>query len=244
MFSLSMGVMLLFPFASFGQDWPQWNGPNRDGRLASSEGLKAIPKEGLPLLWKQSIGLGYSGPVAASGRVFVSDYELASGKITNNPGTRDRLTGKERLRCFDGKSGDLLWEHAYDRPYALSYPGGPRATPVVMDSMVVALGAEGDLVCLSAENGKVLWQKNLPQQYKAQTPIWGHAAVPLVVGEQLLCMAGGPDSLVVSLDRKTGNENWRALSGSDVGYCPPTLITHEGVEQLIIWDPERISSLN
>jgi outer membrane protein assembly factor BamB len=242
--SLSLGVPLLLPFASYGQDWPQWNGPNRDGRLASSEGLNAIPKDGLPLLWKQTVGLGYSGPVAASGRVFVSDYELASGKITNNPGTRDRLTGKERIRCFDGKSGDLLWTHAYDRPYALSYPGGPRATPVVTDGMVVALGAEGDLVCLSADDGKVLWQKNLPQQYKTQTPIWGQAAVPLVVGDQLLCMAGGPDSLVVSLDRKTGKENWRALSGADIGYCPPSLINCQGVEQLIIWAPERISSLN
>lgn len=63
--SLSLGVPLLLPFASYGQDWPQWNGPNRDGRLASSEGLNAIPKDGLPLLWKQTLGLGYSGPVAA-----------------------------------------------------------------------------------------------------------------------------------------------------------------------------------
>ena len=243
-FSLSLSMGMLLPLACCGQDWPQWNGPNRDGRLATSEGLKAIPKEGLPLLWKQSVGLGYSGPVAASGKVILSDYELSSGKITNNPGTRDRLTGKERIRCFDSKTGDLLWAHAYDRPYALSYPGGPRASPVVQDGIVVSLGAEGDLVCLSLDSGKVLWQKQLAQEYKTQTPIWGQAAVPLVVGDQLICLAGGSNSLVISLDRKTGKENWRALSGSDIGYCPPSLIKYQDVEQLIIWDPERISSLN
>jgi outer membrane protein assembly factor BamB len=226
------------------QDWPQWNGPTRDGRLSALTQASDIPKSGIPLLWKKPIGYGYSGPVVANGRAFVTDYQLASGKITNNAGTRDRLEGKERIVCLDAKSGETIWTHAYDRKYALSYPGGPRATPVVVEGTVISLGAEGDLICLSAESGKVLWQRQLADEFKIEKPIWGQAAVPLVIGDQLICLAGGEGSLVVSLDRKTGKEIWRALSGSEIGYCPPKLINHAGVDQLLIWDPLLLSSLN
>ena len=74
--------------------------------------------------------------------------------------------------------------------------------------------------------------------------MWGYAAVPLVIGDQLICLAGGAGSLVVSLDRKTGKELWRALTSEEIGYCPPALISHGGVSQLLIWSPEKISSVN
>ncbi len=226
------------------QDWPQWNGPTRNGLLAKEVVGKPIPKSGLKLKWKMPVGYGYSGPVVANGRVFVTDYQLETGKITNNAGSRDRLTGKERVICFDVETGAIQWTHAYDRNYALSYPGGPRATPVTVDGSLITLGAEGDLLCLAAEDGKVLWQKRLSEIYKTEKPMWGYAAVPLVIGDQLICLAGGSGSLVVSLDRKTGKELWRALSSDEIGYCPPALISHGGVSQLLIWSPEKIASLN
>ena len=234
----------LFSSFSFGQDWPQWNGPTRDGLLAKGTVAKPIPKQGLVLKWKSAVGYGYAGPIVANGRVFVTDYQLESGKITNNAGSRDRLTGKERILSLDAKSGDVLWTQAYDRNYSLSYPGGPRATPVSVDGTIVTLGAEGDLMCLSSEDGKILWQKQLAVEYKSEKPMWGYASVPLVVGDQLICLAGGQGSLVVSLDRKTGKELWRALSGDEIGYCPPALVSHGGVAQLLIWSPEKISSLD
>ena len=234
-----------FPVNANAKDWPQWNGPTRDGVLPKGFIAKPIPKEGLVLKWKQSVSYGYSSPVVSNGKVFVSDYELESGKITNNAGSRDRLTGKERVVCFDAKTGKSLWTAKYDRKYSLSYPGGPRAAPVVVDGTVIALGAEGDLCCLSIEQeGKVVWQKQLAEEYKTIKPMWGYASVPLVIDEQLICLAGGPGSLVVSLDRITGKELWRALNGDEIGYCPPALISHGGVSQLLIWSPEKIFSLN
>ena len=234
----------LFVSTSNGQDWPQWNGPTRDGLLAKGSVAKPIPKQGLTLKWKSPVGFGYAGPIVANGRVYVTDYQLESGKMTNNPGTRDRLTGKERVLCLDAKSGDVVWTQAYDRNYSLSYPGGPRATPVAFDGTIISLGAEGDLLCLAADDGKILWQKQLAVEYKSEKPMWGYASVPLVIGDQLICLAGGPGCLVVSLDRKTGKELWRSLSSDEIGYCPPTLVSHGGVSQLLIWSPEKISSLN
>ncbi len=226
------------------QDWPQWNGPTRNGLLAQGFAAKPIGKSGLELKWKKPVGYGYSGPIVADGRVFITDYQLETGKITNNAGSRDRLSGKERIVCFDFKTGESLWTQAYSRNYAISYPGGPRATPVAVDGTLVTLGAEGDLLCLSAKEGKVIWQKQLSEEYKTEKPMWGYAAVPLVIGDQLICLAGGQGSLVVSLDRKTGKELWRSLTSEEIGYCPPALITHGGVSQLLIWSPEKISSLN
>ncbi len=245
--SCSSAIVFLFALSipAIGQDWPQWNGPTRDGLLSKGFAAKPIPKDGLVLKWKLPVSYGYSSPVVANGKVFVSDYQLESGKITNNAGSRDRLTGKERVHCIDAKTGKSLWTHQYDRKYSLSYPGGPRAAPVVVDGTVFTLGAEGDLCCLSIEQGgKVLWQRPLAEEYKTEKPMWGYASVPLVIGDQLICLAGGPGSLVVSLERKTGKELWRALSGDEIGYCPPALISHGGVSQLLIWSPEKISSLN
>ncbi len=216
----------------------------RDGRLPKEFISKPIPKSGLELKWKQPVGYGYSGPSIANGRVFITDYQLESGKITNNPGSRDRLTGKERIVCLDAKTGTSLWTYAYERKYSLSYPGGPRAAPVVVDGTVIALGAEGDLLCLSAESGELNWKRQLAEEYKTEKPMWGYASVPLAIGDQLICLAGGQGSLVVSLDRKTGKEIWRALSSDEIGYCPPSVISHGGVSQLLIWSPEKISSLN
>ena len=242
----SFASLCVFAFStsSVGQDWPQWNGPTRDGRLPKEFVAQPIPKQGLNLKWKQPVGYGYSGPSVVNGRVFVTDYQLESGKITNNAGSRDRLTGKERIVCLDAKTGESEWTYAYDRKYSLSYPGGPRAAPVVLDGTVIALGAEGDLICLSAESGQVIWKRQLAEEYKTEKPMWGYASVPLVIGDQLICLAGGQGSLVVSFNRKTGKELWRALSSDEIGYCPPALISHGGVSQLLVWSPEKISSLN
>ncbi|MEQ9407987.1 MAG: PQQ-like beta-propeller repeat protein [Fuerstiella sp.] len=225
-------------------DWPRWNGPTRDGVIHEEGILTEIPAEGLRKLWEHPVKLGYAGPAVVGGRVYVPDYQKSSGKIVNNPGTRDELTGRERLLCLDAATGKELWKHEYEQAYAVSYGGGPRATPTVHDGRVYMLGAEGALTCLQADSGKVLWSHDLKREYQSKTPQWGHAAAPLVYHNSLICLVGGPDSLVVSFDRVSGREQWRALAGENHGYCPPTVITAGGVDQLLIWDPETLHSLN
>lgn len=102
----------------------------------------------------------------------------------------------------------------------------------------------GDLLCLDADRGDVIWSKNLPQTYEAPVPLWGYAGHPLVHGRLLICMAGGKGSAVVALDKRTGNEVWTALNTSDIGYSPPTLIKAGGVTQLLIFHGKSLNSLN
>ena len=190
------------------------------------------------------MALGYAGPAVARGKVYVLDYVRRSGEVTNNPGGRDKLEGSERVQCFAADSGRLLWKHEYDRPYHLSYGGGPRCTPTVDGGRVYTLGAEGNLLCLDAEDGRVVWGKDFVKDYGAETPMWGVAAHPLVDGDTLFCVVGGAGSVAVAFDKRTGRERWRALSASQPGYCPPTLIEHAGRKQLLIWHAEDLNSLD
>ncbi len=241
--TLAFGLILATPLAS-ADDWPQWMGPNRDGIWAEDGIMQKFPEGGLNVRWKAPVGLGYSGPAVADGRVYLMDYIKSSGKIANNAGARDRLEGKERVLCLDAETGKPVWEHAYDRPYAVSYGSGPRCTPTVDGDKVYTLGAEGNLFCLSAANGEVIWSKDFVKDYKAETPMWGFSGHPLVDGDTLYCLVGGEGSVAVAFDKHTGTERWRALTARETGYCPPTMIEHAGVKQLLIWHAEALNSLN
>jgi outer membrane protein assembly factor BamB len=226
-------------------DWPQWLGPERDGVWREAGILKTFPSEGLKPRWRVAIGSGYAGPAVAVGRVYVMDRLLAEGtKKPSNVFSRGRIEGRERIVCLDESTGRELWKHDYDCPYAISYPAGPRATPLVDGPRIYTLGAMGDLLCLESETGKVVWQKNLPSKYRAAVPLWGFAAHPLVDGNKLICLVGGPGSVVVAFDKASGKELWRALSATEPGYCPPMIYQVGGKRQLIVWHPEAVNGLD
>ena len=238
-------VFSVFSNNAMSQDWPQWNGPSRDGVMRSVKIKLDLSGDHTPV-WRQDCELGFAGPAVVGDQLFVSDYVLESGRITNNAGKRDQLQGKERIRCLDRKTGEVMWEHSYDRPYNISYPSGPRATPTVHDGLVYCLGSEGDLLCLNTDDGKVAWQVNFAKTFGAKTPLWGHAASPFVYKDRLICMVGGKGSLVVAFDLKTGAVKWKSLASDDneTGYCPPTIVRAGGVDQLMIWDPHVLHSVN
>ncbi len=236
--------LLFLPAMASAQDWPQWNGPARTGQIEGQGWIDSIPAKGLQAIWRAPVAGGYSGPAVANQRVYVSDFSRLSGTSTNNPGARDKLTGSERIQCLDEKTGKLLWQYSYDVSYALSYAAGPRVTPTVDGGKVYLLGAEGDLVCLNAVNGSLVWKRQLKEDYKTESPIWGYSSSPLIFGQQLICLAGGAGSTVVSFDKATGKEIWRAITASEIGYCPPTLVRAAGVDQLLIWDADKLNSLD
>src|SRR5262245_60669124 len=82
-------------------DWPQWRGPNRDGVWEETGVLEKFPSAGVSVVWRVPVGRGWSSPVVAQGRVFVTDVQLA------------RPAAEERVLCLDEASGKVLWTHAY-----------------------------------------------------------------------------------------------------------------------------------
>ena len=226
-------------------DWPQWLGPQRDAVWRETGILDKFPAGGPPVKWRTPIGSGYTGPAVAAGRVYVMDRHLSTG--ASNPGNafeRGEIPGNERVLCLNEADGKVLWQHEYDCPYTVSYAAGPRATPLISGGKVYTLGAEGDLFCLDALTGKVLWSRSFKKDFHARTPTWGFAGHPLLDGKKLICLVGGEGSVAVAFDKDTGKELWRALSCREPGYAPPTLITAGGTKQLILWHPEAVNSLD
>lgn len=241
---LAWGWVLCLPAVALSEDWPQWLGPQRDSVWRETGIVERFPEGGLPVQWRVPIAGGYAGPAVADGRVFVTDFVRESGDAVNDPNSRSRVGGKERVLCFSTEQGRPLWTHEYPCDYEISYPAGPRATPTVDGDRVYTLGAEGDLKCLAVDSGKVIWEKDLEAEYDVEAPIWGFCAHPLVDGDKLICLVGGAGSVAVAFDKMTGRELWRSLSAQSAGYCAPIITEAGGVRQLIIWDPEAIHGLN
>jgi len=242
-FVLVAAAFALFGATSVADDWPQWLGRNRDSVWRETGLIDRFPQSGPNFKWRVELGGGYAGPAVAGDRVYVTDY-LTEGDQSPDPQKRNQLEGTERVLCLSAADGSLIWKHEYDCPYAISYPAGPRATPTVDDGRVYTLGAEGDLVCLDAEDGEPVWSRKLKSDFNTETPLWGYAGHPVIDGDKLICLVGGEGSVAVAFDKRTGEELWRALSAREPGYCPPTLIEAGGTRQLILWHAQAVNSLN
>jgi outer membrane protein assembly factor BamB len=218
-------------------DWPQWQGQQRDGVWRETGLLDKFPEGGPKVRWRTPVGGGYSGPAVAGGKVFVTDRVPAdkTGKNVAN--------GKERILCLEEATGKPLWTHEYDCKYQISYPAGPRCTPLVHGDKVYTLGAMGNLFCLEAATGKVIWSKNFVEDYDAPVPMWGFVGHPLLDGDRLVCLVGGKGSTLVAFEKDTGKEIWKSLTAKEVGYSPPMIFTLAGKRQLVIWHPESLNGV-
>lgn len=218
----------------YAEDWPDWGGTKRDLVWRETGIVDTLPKDEngfLPRMWSTPLGEGYSGPAVANGRVYITD--------------RQTNAGTERVLCLDAETGKEIWKHEYAARYTISYPAGPRSTPTVEGGRVYTLGAVGHFFCFDESTGKILWRKNLVEDYRAQLATWGLVASPLIVGDRLILLVGGADgALVVCFDKATGKELWRSLDDDEVGYSPPVLFEFGGVPQVIVWHPRAVSSID
>jgi outer membrane protein assembly factor BamB len=225
--------------------WPQWLGPQRDGVWREKGILEKFPAGGPKRIWRVDLGAGYSGPAVAGGRVFVLDRQVpAEIPKPKSVFEASQIPGNERVLCFNEADGKLLWQHAYDCPYNVSYAAGPRTTPLVAGGRVFTLGTMGDLKCLDAATGRVVWERDFKKDFGLKVPHWGVSAHPLLDGRRLICLVGGEGSVAVAFDKDTGKELWRALSAKEPGYCPPTICELGGRRQLILWHAEAVNGLD
>ena len=217
-------------------DWTQWRGNNRDGTWNETGLVGKFDTASLPVVWRQPISSGYSGPTVANGRVYVMDRQ-----------TEPEQT--ERVLCFNEQNGEPVWTYEYSAPYVgVGYVAGPRASVTVDGGHAYSLGTMGHLACLDAATGAVKWEIDLNKTYSIvaskRMPIWGIAASPLVYGDDLIVQVGGDGgACVVSFDKMTGKEKWRALE--DRGqYSSPVLTKQNGNDILVCWTGDSVAGLN
>lgn len=214
------------------QSWPDWRGENRDGIWNETGILKHFTSDTIEHKWSVPIGSGYSGPTVSNGKVYVTD--LLSGSVQT-----------EGVLCFNEYSGEKIWEYRYECEYErVGYPAGPRASVVIDNYKAYSLGTMGNLYCFDAENGKILWQKNLKNHYEIRMPIWGIAATPLVIDNKIILhISGSNNACVVALDKNTGNEIWRNLDDI-AAYSAPIFIEKNGIRIVVAWTEDSLAGLN
>jgi outer membrane protein assembly factor BamB len=213
-----------------GDDWPQWRGAKRDGVWRETGIVEKFASEQLTPEWRVEIGSGYCGPTIANGRVYVTDRITKHGE-------------SERVLCFDEKTGDSIWTYEYACAYGrIGYPAGPRASVTIDSGKAYALGATGRLHVFDAEKGRLLWQKDLDQEYSIEMPVWGIAAAPLIVGDLIILHIGGQRACVVALRKDTGKEAWKALDDR-AQYTAPVLIQQAGQPVILCWTGDSVAGL-
>jgi len=217
--------------------WPQWMGPKRDNVWREEGIVDKFPAGGPKVLWRAPVAGGYAGVAVAEGKVFVTDF-VPGGELPGDNFERKTAAGTERVLCLDETTGKELWKYEIPVTYTISYPAGPRCTPTVDGDRVYTLGAEGNLLCLSVTDGRVIWAKDLKKDYETKAALWGWAGHPLVDGDRLFVIAGTAKAHVVALDTLTGKELWRAGTAPEQGYSPPTIIEAGGVRQLVLMKPD------
>ena len=210
-------LIVVNPAASDAADWPQWRGPARDGISADTGLLQRWPKGGPRLVRTvKGLGNGYASQVIAAGRV------VTIGK-----------DGQAVFaRCFSEKDGTRLWSTQIGQ-------SGRKAlsTPTIDGDRVYALDPDGNLHCLQAEDGKVIWKRSFAAEFGGRLQNGrGFAESPLVDGESVVGTPGGADHTMVLLDKISGKARWscavkpfgpRGRVGA--GFSSPVALTVGGV---------------
>lgn len=201
--------------AQTGSYWNGFRGPNRDGHYE-----QASFSPNLRLLWKQPVGGGYASFACGDGRAF----------------TIEQRRQKEAATAYNIATGRELWAHTWPAEFTEPLGGdGPRATPAYEDGRVYVLGALGELRCLSANDGKLIWRKNAGDG----SLTYGVSASPLVVENKLIVVADH----VAAYDKLSGDLVWK-FTDEKPAYSSPMIATLGGQRQLLVVGKTRAMGLS
>lgn len=211
------------------EDWPRWRGPRGDGISRETNLVSAFSAGGPPLVWAADVGIGYSSPIAAAGRVYL---------FTLNQ-------GKETLTAFDAATGQILYsdETSSSRAWTTKYPG-TRATPVIEGDAIYTYGGGGDLIRRDLDTGKPRWQLNILQTTRTTPLDWGQASSPLIVGERVIVQGGKQGAIAVAVNKNDGTVAWQSEATGVAGYAHPVLADVEGTQQLVIFGGKAVYGMD
>jgi len=222
------GILILVSVGSVrALDWPQWRGPNRDGRLNGFVAPQSWPKE-LTQKWKVAVGIGDSSPVLVGNKLYAF-------------GRRD---ADEVISCIDAVSGKTLWQEIYPAQYVVTgvsarHPG-TRSSPVVADGKLCVLGVGGILSCVDAATGKVLWRKQSAADYLDTAYQFESSMSPIVVDGLCIAYIGGKgQGALIAFDLASGQAKWKC-AGDAPAPSSPVIMTVDGVRQIVTINEKQV----
>ncbi len=199
-------------------DWPGFRGPNRDGDLhgvrIATDWSSSPPRPA----WRRPIGPAWSSVVVVGDRLF----------------TQEQVGDFEAVVALDATTGRTLWSHQDAARHWDAQGGvGPRATPTFDGGRLFTLGATGLLNCLDAGSGERLWSRNVAADAGAETPIFGFASSPLVIGGLVVVFAGGESEKTLLAYRvDSGQPEWAVPAGK-ISYSSPQAAAIGGETQIL-----------
>jgi outer membrane protein assembly factor BamB len=210
-------------------DWPQWRGPDRTGLSMESGLLESWPENGPKLVWiHRDGGLGYSSNAVVDDRLY----------------TMGLRGDAEFVIALDVKDGHEVWSTEIGPLFTNGWGNGPRSTPTIHEGRVYALGAAGDIVCLQADDGKLVWRRTMAD-FGGSTPDWGYVESPLVEATRVMLTPGGPNGAVVALNRDTGELLWQSKQFIDgAQYSSIIAVENHGVSQYVQRTMESVVGLS
>jgi outer membrane protein assembly factor BamB len=207
--------------------WTNFRGPKRDGKYDEATISTNWPAKGLPLIWKQPIGVGHAS------------FSVADGKAY----TIEQRRNQEVVAAYDVGTGREIWTQKWNAEYTDSTGDGPRSTPTWDQGRLYALGATGELRCLDAGTGAVIWGKNILSDNKASNLPWAMAASPLIVDDKVIVLPGGASGKsVVAYNKMTGAPVWKVLDDPQA-YVSPMLVELAGRRQIVVVSSFRVVGL-
>ena len=194
-----------------------WREDNRTGVSSETGLLRSWPEEGPTLIWSSTdLPAGYSAPAIGNNTIYLTGIDSLN----------------DVLVALDNK-GKIKWRTPYGRCWNPSNPES-RCTPSIAGDKVYVSSGYGDLACVDANKGKIIWSAKTSEMYKGTYGRWGIAESLIVDSDKLYFSPGGPETMTVALNKATGELIWKTASLNDKpGYVSPILVNYAGKKMLI-----------
>lgn len=236
---LFAAIFFMTATMAYAQDWPQYLGPERNSKSPQKGILRSWPETGPEVLWSVPLGIGYGGPVAKDGKVYLLDRNDETGDI---------------MRCFELATGNELWIFAYEAPGSVMFPGS-RSVPTIDGNFVYSCGPYGDLYCIDINTHKPVWNKNVWTDFggdkgnepsgdsqgspggfapRGNFPIWAISQCPLVYGDLLILASQAPKAGVVAYNKLSGEVVWKTANLGNETYVSPAVVKIDGADHIVM----------
>ena len=186
-------ILVMATASASASDWPRFHGPNSDNVSPDKGLLKSWPEGGPSRIWEAAgIGEGYSSPIIVGERIYTSG-----------------AVGENCVITALDTNGKLVWQQQNGPAWKGSYPG-TRSTPTIDNGLLYHLSGNGNLICLKADSGDVVWTVDILKKFDGTNIRWGLSESLLIIGDKVICSPGGENVGMVALHKLTGEVIWKS----------------------------------